>query len=84
MVAGNRTIGVAKHNNPTLLKVTWEPPQKDGKKEKTSYSRAQYGITMQITPTINLGEEDEELGYITLDTDITFRKRLLQDIGYKR
>lgn len=43
-------------------------------KERNSYSRAQYGITIQITPTINVGgtEEEEEEGFITLDTDITF------------
>lgn len=48
----------------------------DKTKERNSYSRAQYGITIQITPTINVGglegEEEEEEGYITLDTDITF------------
>lgn len=44
--------------------------------EKNHYSRAQYGITIQITPTINVGEEGdkeaEEGNFITLDTDITF------------
>lgn len=47
----------------------------DKTKERNSYSRAQYGITIQITPTINVGGiegEEEEEGYITLDTDITF------------
>lgn len=47
----------------------------DGKKERNSYERAQYGITIQITPTINSGEEEkslDETSYITLDTDITF------------
>lgn len=45
-------------------------------KEKSTFSRAQYGITIQITPTINSGDEydpnQEDTHYITLDTDITF------------
>lgn len=45
-------------------------------KSRNVYSRAQYGITIQITPTINMGEDDNgeeaETGFITLDTDITF------------
>ncbi|MCB1180719.1 MAG: type II secretion system protein GspD [Chlamydiia bacterium] len=50
----------------------------DKKSITQSYERAQYGITLQITPTINLGSDDEEeetgrgVSYITLDTDITF------------
>lgn len=41
--------------------------------KKDSFTRAQYGITMQITPTINAGDEsDTETQFITLDTDITF------------
>ncbi|MBS0623844.1 MAG: type II secretion system protein GspD [Verrucomicrobia bacterium] len=44
-----------------------------GDKNKSSYSRAQYGIVMEITPTINMEEsEDGETGFILLDTDITF------------
>lgn len=46
--------------------------ESDDKKIKTQYSRAQYGITLQITPTINVGEEADDEGFITLDTDITF------------
>lgn len=45
------------------------------KSTKNSYTRAQYGITIQITPTINMGDsdgEERETGFITLDTDITF------------
>ncbi len=34
------------------------------------YNRAQYGIIIEVTPTINM-EEGEE-GFITLDTDISF------------
>lgn len=42
-------------------------------KSKTSYSRAQYGTTITITPTINFDEESEQgKGYITLETDINF------------
>jgi general secretion pathway protein D len=45
--------------------------------KKHSFSRAQYGITIQITPTINGGEDSDNLdgnetSYVTLDTDITF------------
>lgn len=43
----------------------------DDKKNRI-YSRAQYGITMEITPTINVNEEQSDTAYITLDTDITF------------
>ncbi|MBJ7449008.1 MAG: hypothetical protein JHC93_01455 [Parachlamydiales bacterium] len=44
---------------------------------ENAYSRAQYGIFITITPTINLpGEDadgdDDETGYVTLDTDIHF------------
>ncbi|MCH9611110.1 MAG: Type 3 secretion system secretin [Chlamydiales bacterium] len=34
------------------------------------YNRAQYGIIIEVTPTINI-EEGEE-GFVTLDTDISF------------
>lgn len=43
----------------------------DDKKNKV-YNRAQYGITMQITPTINMDESTQSEDFITLDTDITF------------
>ncbi|MCC5831952.1 MAG: type II secretion system protein GspD [Chlamydiales bacterium] len=43
----------------------------DDKKNKI-YNRAQYGITMQITPTINMDETTDGEAFITLDTDITF------------
>lgn len=43
----------------------------DDKKNKI-YNRAQYGITMQITPTINMDETTQDEAFITLDTDITF------------
>lgn len=38
---------------------------------KESYSRAQYGITIEITPTIHQSQ-DNHPSYITLETDITF------------
>ncbi len=46
-------------------------------KQNMTFSRAQYGIVIQITPTINAALEQEmgekmDLSYITLDTDITF------------
>ncbi|MCH9626850.1 MAG: Type 3 secretion system secretin [Chlamydiales bacterium] len=42
------------------------------KKDNRIYDRAQYGITLQITPTINMDEGDLSESFITLDTDITF------------
>lgn len=42
------------------------------KKEQRLYTRAQYGITIQITPTINMDEHSNEGGFVTLETDITF------------
>jgi len=48
---------------------------------KDSFTRAQYGITIKVTPTVHITEEegagcvclyDEEGDYVTLDTDITF------------
>ncbi len=42
-----------------------------------SFSRAQYGITIELTPTIHLPDQEGEVseenkGFITLQTDITF------------
>ena len=43
------------------------------KDKNTTYSRSQYGITIEITPTINVSDEDDESErFVTLDTDITF------------
>jgi general secretion pathway protein D len=43
---------------------------------KDAFTRAQYGITISIKPTIHLTQHDEEeedaYDYVTLDTDITF------------
>lgn len=48
---------------------------KDGSKEEKSYSRAEYGTTIAITPTIHLSEEleEEEKGFVTLVTNISFQ-----------
>jgi general secretion pathway protein D len=37
-----------------------------------SFARAQYGIIINMTPTIHPSEEEEEKGLVTLKTDITF------------
>ncbi len=39
-----------------------------------SYTRAQYGITIIMTPTVNMPdiEESDGIGYITLQTNVTF------------
>lgn len=38
-----------------------------------SYTRAQYGITINLTPTIHLADEDkEERGFVTLQTNLEF------------
>jgi general secretion pathway protein D len=40
---------------------------------KKSYTRAQYGTFITMTPTIHLDEENpEKSGYVTLQTDVTF------------
>jgi len=44
---------------------------------KDAFTRAQYGITIEVTPTIHMREEDDEYfddvpDYVTLDSDITF------------
>lgn len=39
---------------------------------KDSFSRADYGIVIEITPTIHERGDDDEVDYITLDTDIRF------------
>lgn len=46
----------------------------EGEKKNRIFTRAQYGITIQITPTINMGDNlnAEETGFVTLETDITF------------
>ncbi len=44
----------------------------DKDKKHQTYTRAQYGISIQITPTINFDEEADGVSFVTLDTDITF------------
>jgi general secretion pathway protein D len=39
---------------------------------KDSFQRAQYGITLKITPSIHNHDEEETIDTITLDSDITF------------
>lgn len=46
---------------------------------KDAFTRAQYGITIEITPSIHMGSEENEwnelddgVDYVTLDTDVTF------------
>lgn len=42
---------------------------------KDAFTRAQYGITISIKPTIHLAqtdEEDRDYDYVTMETDITF------------
>lgn len=43
---------------------------------KQAFTRAQYGVTMEITPTIHLGNDDDMYGdspnLITLETDVAF------------
>jgi general secretion pathway protein D len=62
------------NQTPAVIKVVDEISVDAGANDKKvhNYSRAQYGIIIEITPTINLDEEDDETGFITLDTDITF------------
>lgn len=43
------------------------------KDNKTSYNRAQYGITIEILPTVNMTKNKDNIkNYITLDTNISF------------
>lgn len=77
------------HSNPTITTVNQTPAVIDLIEEisvnmgtvenpvtattSTTFIRAQYGTFIQITPTVNVGdEEDEYQNYITLDTNITF------------
>jgi general secretion pathway protein D len=44
---------------------------KDGAIPQQSFQREKFGITLKITPNVNIAEEDHT-AYITLDTDINF------------
>jgi general secretion pathway protein D len=37
-----------------------------------SYTRAQYGITINLTPTIHLADEEGGIGFVSLDTNLEF------------
>lgn len=37
-----------------------------------SYTRAQYGITINLTPTIHQPDEEGGIGFVSLDTDLEF------------
>lgn len=50
-----------------------------GVTQEKAFTRAQYGITLDMTPTIHITEDGEnptdEPNYVTLDTDVTFDTR---------
>lgn len=63
------------NQTPATIAIVEEVSIDSGSNEKKEriYTRAQYGITIQITPTINMDDQmSEEFGFVTLDTDITF------------
>lgn len=64
------------NQTPATIAIVEEVSIDSGADEKKNriYKRAQYGITIQITPTINVDEdlEGDETGFVTLETDITF------------
>ena len=37
-----------------------------------AFTRAQYGITIDITPTIHITDDVNDPNYVTLETDLTF------------
>ncbi|NGX31642.1 MAG: hypothetical protein K940chlam8_01018, partial [Chlamydiae bacterium] len=53
------------------ISVAVEEEDAKSKKTKTRYERANFGTTLKITPNVNISEEDQT-GYITLETDISF------------
>jgi general secretion pathway protein D len=66
------------NQTPATIAIVEEVSIDSGADEKKNriYKRQQYGITIQITPTINMDDElmsaSDEGGYVTLETDITF------------
>src|SRR5262249_17212305 len=69
------------NQTPATIAIVEELSIDSGAHEKKGrvYTRAQYGITIQITPTINAGEElnsceseEDAPGFVILETDITF------------
>lgn len=47
-------------------------PSSTNPRSETSFTRAQYGTILKMTPTIHYSGEESEQGFITLLTDITF------------
>jgi general secretion pathway protein D len=63
------------NQTPATIAIVEEVSIDSGADEKKSriYKRAQYGITIQITPTINMDDQSGDTdGFVTLETDITF------------
>ena len=65
------------NQTPATIAIVEEVSIDSGADDKKSriYTRAQYGITIQITPTINMDDTingSDEPGFVTLETDITF------------
>ena len=62
------------NQTPATIAIVEEVSIDSGSNDKKQriYSRAQYGITIQITPTINMDDHSNEGGFVTLETDITF------------
>jgi len=63
------------NQTPATIAIVEEVSIDSGADEKKNriYKRAQYGITIQITPTINMDDHSCEAdGFVTLETDITF------------
>lgn len=64
------------NQTPAKIAIVEEISIDSGSDEKNNriYSRTQYGIIIEITPTINFDEtaQKEGEGFITLDTDIVF------------
>ncbi len=62
------------NQTPATIAIVEEISINAGATDKNNqiFNRAQYGITMQITPTINMDEGEQGDDFITLDTDITF------------
>ena len=57
--------------NTGVVECNWQVPTLTN-----SYARAQYGITIEITPTVHLPDEEGAMcdgtGYVTLETEVTF------------
>lgn len=64
------------NQTPATIAIVEEVSIDSGETENKNriYTRAQYGITIQITPTINMSDDGsvDEGGFVTLETDITF------------